>query len=47
MNIALLPLIPLAGAFLPSLAIKSGRTASAVAAMVPTTDTLEGSTVRA
>jgi multicomponent K+:H+ antiporter subunit A len=36
MNIALLPLIPLAGAFLPSLAIKSGRTASAVAAMVPT-----------
>ncbi|MFC4175436.1 monovalent cation/H+ antiporter subunit A [Microvirga sp. GCM10011540] len=36
MNIALLPVLPLLAAFLPSLAIKSGRTISAIVAAVPT-----------
>jgi len=35
MNIAVIPLIPLLGAFLPALAIKSGRNAAAMAAAVP------------
>lgn len=36
MNIALLPVLPLLAAFLPSVAIKSGRTICAVAAALPT-----------